>query len=212
MMGESASDGSDSVSRRGFIRATGTTAAAGATAAAGVATRDGMVGEASAQAETYEFGGETQAWRGRSPSAIEGEDNPTLELAAGQEYEVVWENLDGAPHNFTIQNEAGTNLEQSEQVSEEGETVSMTFTATPEMSQYICTIHPTTMVGDVQITGGSEEGGQGEGPSQDEDDGLPLWSLLMVGAVVLAFVSPVLFAVFLFSRGRQSSGGEPVRR
>jgi plastocyanin len=204
MMGESTSDRTESVSRRGFIRATG--AAAGATVATGGGV--GAVEEASAQAETYEFGGEVQAWRGRAPSSIEGEDNPTLELEAGQEYEVVWENVDGQPHDFTIQNSEGTTLEQSEQTSEEGATASLTFTATAEMTQYVCTIHPTTMVGDIQVSGGQAGGGEAGG----NGDGPPLWALLMVSGVVLAFVSPLLFALLLFSRGRDGAEREPVRR
>lgn len=130
---------------------------------------------------------------------------PDAELEAGQEYEVVWENPDGQLHDFTIQNSEGTNLGQTEQVNQQGATASMTFTATPEMSQYICTIHPNTMVGDVEVSGG-------EAPAPDEETSIPLWSLLMVGAVVLAFISPILFAVFLFSRRRGERGGETVRR
>jgi hypothetical protein len=84
---------------------------------------------------------------------------------------VVWENLDGQPHDFTIQNSDGTNLQQSEQISEQGATASLTFTATPEMSQYVCTVHPDTMVGDVDVSGGGEGGGQG-----GDDGGIPLWS------------------------------------
>lgn len=194
----SANDGDASVSRRGFIRTTGATAAAGVTTA--------MAGEASAQAQTYRFGGEVQAWQGRAPSAIEGQENPTLELEAGQEYEVVWENLDGALHDFTIQDSEGSILEQSEQVDQQGETASLTFTATPEMAQYVCTIHPNSMVGDVEVSGGAEGS-----PGGDEGgSGFPLWSVLMIGAVVLAFLSPVLFALFLFSRRRE--GGETTRR
>jgi hypothetical protein len=116
---------------------------------------------------------------------------------------VVWENLDGQPHDFTIQNSDGTNLQQSDQTSEEGATASLTFTATPQMSQSVCTIHPNTMVGDVEVS-------NGDAPDPDEETGIPLWSVLMLSAVVLAFISPVLFAVFLFSRG--SDAAETVRR
>jgi plastocyanin len=211
-MGDSTSAGGGSISRRGFIRATGATASAGVTTAtigvtsatAGVNTA--TVGAASAQAQTYRFGGETQAWQGRAPSAIEGQENPTLELEAGRESEIVWENLDGAPHDFTIQDSEGTNLEQSEQIDQQGETASLTYTATPEMAQYICTIHPNSMVGDIEVSGGAES----DGSESEDGTGLPLWSMLMLGAVVLAFVSPLLFALFLFSRRRES--GETTRR
>lgn len=196
---------SEQVSRRGFIRAAGATA----TATAGVATAS----EASAQTETYRFGGEVQAWRGRAPSAIEGQDNPTIQLEAGQEYEVVWENLDGQPHDFQIQNDEGSNLAGTEIVSQQGATTSFTFTATSEMTTYICTVHPTTMVGDVEVSGEAAGGGQGEGGEQAGGEGtisLPWWSVLMMGAVVLAFISPLIFALFLFSRGGDR-GERPAR-
>lgn len=177
--------------RRGFLAAT-----AGATATAGLGT------EARAQAETYRFGGEVVAWHGEAPDSIEGADNPTLELEAGTEYEVVWENLDGEPHNFTILDANGGEIVATETFSEQGATHTLTFTATPEMAEYICTIHPTTMVGDVEIVGGEDEAGDG---------GLPLEVLMLAGAMLAAFLSPLAFALFLFRRrgGERQTGPRP---
>lgn len=191
-------EGDETVSRRTFIRATGASAAGGGVLAS--------AGEAGAQAETYRFGGEVRAWHGREPEAIADAENPTLELEAGEQYEVVWENMDGAPHDFTIQNADGGVLEQSEETAEEGATASLTFTARPSMAQYICTIHPSTMVGDIEVTG------EFEGAEQEGGGGPPVWPLLMVGAVVLAFLSPLLFAFFLFSRGSDREGAGAHRR
>lgn len=42
-------------------------------------------------------------------------------------------------------------------MSNQGETLSLTFTASEEMDQYICTVHPTTMVGDIQTGGGTAQ-------------------------------------------------------
>lgn len=180
------------LTRRTFMRATGATAAG----AAGVAASD----DAAAQAQTYRFGGEVAGWQGREPAEIEGETNPTIELEAGQEYEFWFENLDGAPHDMTMQDANGSAVVQSSLVTSEGATGSVTFTATPQMTQYICTVHPTTMVGDLNVTGEVE--GQG---------GLPLGLLLIAGGVALAFLSPLLFALFLFSRG-DDRGGETTAR
>ena len=191
MTEHSTDDGGARVTRRGFVRAT----AVGATATGAAATTGVAATEVSAQAQTYRFGGEVEAWQARAPSAIEGEQNPTLELEAGQQYEVVWENLDGQPHDFTIQNDGGTNLAGTDLVQQQGETASFTFTATPEMTQYICTVHPTTMVGDIEVAGESAGGSQG--------GGVPLWPTLMVGGLVLMFLSPLLFALFLFTRPRE---------
>jgi len=185
------SDAEEGVTRRGFVRkAAGATAAAGA---AGVVASD----DAAAQTTTYRFGGEVAAWNGREPSDIADAENPTIELQAGQEYEFWFENIDGEPHNMTIQDGNGSAVVQSSLITSQGGTASVTFTATSQMSQYICTIHPTTMVGDLNVTGQVEEGGGG--PS--------LRVLLLASAVLLAFVSPLLFALFLFSR-RQGPGGE----
>lgn len=176
------------ITRRGLLAVT---AGAAATATLGA--------EARAQAETYRFGGEVAAWRGEEPAAIEGEDNPTLELEAGTEYEVVWENLDGQPHDFVIQDGSGNDIVATEQISEEGETASLTFTATPEMAQYICTIHPTTMVGEIQLAGSEQPAADG---------GLSTEVLLLAGAMLAAFLSPLAFALFLFrQRGREQSTG-----
>lgn len=170
-------------------------------AAAGTAVAAAASQGASAQAETYRFGGEVQAWRGEAPTAIEGEDNPTLELEAGTEYEVVWENLDGAPHNFTIQDANGAEIVSTDTFSEEGATHRLTFTATDEMAQYICTIHPSTMVGDIEIAGGGQAGGGDSGPSPDV--------LLLATAIGAAILSPLAFALFLFSRRDEERRGGP---
>lgn len=188
----------DGVTRRTFLKTTGATAAAAGTAVAGSS-------EAEAQAQTYRFGGEVAGWHGRAPPAIEGETNPSVELQAGQEYEFWFENLDGAPHNMTIYDAEGNAIVQSELVSEEGATASVTFTATSAMAQYICTIHPTTMVGDVNVVG-ETGGGEGGGGFQ-----IGFRTAVFVTAMVLAFISPLLFAVFLFSR-RGGSGGETPAR
>ncbi|WP_276281612.1 cupredoxin domain-containing protein [Halorussus caseinilyticus] len=179
------------MTRRGFVRSAGATAAAGTVAAVGA-------DEAAAQTQTYRFGGEVAAWRGREPSAISGQSNPTIELRAGNEYEFWFENIDGAPHNITIQDADSNAIAQSELVSSQGATASVTFTATPQMTQYICTIHPTTMVADLEVTGEVEGGG---------GLGVPFGALVLVAGLALAFVSPILFALFLFSR-RGGSGGE----
>lgn len=199
--------------RRRFLAAVGAT---------GVAL--GTVGTTLAQdsepAETFVMGGHVEAWRGVAPDSIADQDNPTLELEADKTYVYVWENLDGQPHNFAIQNGDGDNLpvlqevdvpedvpvpseelgtpsgtettsegtpttsegtptpsptpegtptttsegtstegtpsegmEVSETISEEGAMQALQFTATEEMAQYICTVHPTTMVGDVSLGG-----------------------------------------------------------
>ncbi|WP_435178357.1 cupredoxin domain-containing protein [Halorussus sp. AFM4] len=174
------------MTRRSFVRAAGGTAAAGAAAAVGA-------DEAAAQARTFRFGGEVAAWHPRWEGASD-QTNPTVTLQAGTEYEFWFENLDGAPHNMTIQDSEGNTIVQSQLVTSEGATASVTFTATSQMTQYICTVHPTTMVGDINVVG--EAGGGG--------GGVPTRSLVLLAGLVLAFISPLLFALFLFSRDRET--------
>ncbi|NHN58382.1 MULTISPECIES: PQQ-binding-like beta-propeller repeat protein [Halorussus] len=130
-----------------------------------------------AAATEYRFAGRIAGWEARAPSRLEGQVNPTLELEAGQTYSVVWENVDGAPHDFVIQDADGNRIVGTEVYASQGETVTLSFQATEEMSRYICTVHPNSMVGDVQIAGeGPSPGGQQEpiqqppGPGAAEGD------------------------------------------
>ena len=124
--------------------------------AQGAGTTQGTTGTGGGgqPATHYRFGGEVAGWRGREPQQIADATNPTLNLQADTTYRVTWENLDGAPHNFTIQDSDGNNLASTETMSSEGETLSLTFTASEEMARYICTVHPTTMVGEIQLGSG----------------------------------------------------------
>ncbi|NHN58455.1 plastocyanin/azurin family copper-binding protein [Halorussus rarus] len=119
----------------------------------------GLGGLAAGQddATRYELGGRIQGWQGRAPASIESETNPTLTLRPGTEYEVVWENLDGAPHNFTITDADGDDVASTETMSNQGETRTLSFTASEEMDRYVCTVHPSTMVGDIQAGGGATQ-------------------------------------------------------
>ncbi|WP_336024681.1 PQQ-dependent sugar dehydrogenase [Halobellus salinisoli] len=133
---------------------------------AGVAL--GMPGLFVQQSQTIELDGDTAAWIGRAPESIAGTENPTLELEAGQEYEITWENVDGQPHNIAIQDSEGENIEATETISEQGATQTLSFTASREMTTYICEVHPTTMVGDVSVGGGNGDQTTQEGDSTEE--------------------------------------------
>lgn len=113
-----------------------------------------MIGASStitAQEQTFELGGEIPGWVGQAPEEIAGETNPTLQVIAGEEYEVIWENLDGAGHNFAIEDEAGDIVQSSEIVSGTGSTQTVTFTAQEDFAEYFCQPHPSTMRGDFEV-------------------------------------------------------------
>ncbi|WP_225335126.1 cupredoxin domain-containing protein [Halomicrobium urmianum] len=110
-----------------------------------------VLGAAQTEPEQIELGGDTTGWVGRAPADIEDETNPTLTLVPGRSYEVVWENVDGVPHNFVVRDGSGEDLIRSEIISEEGATQTVEFEATDAMAEYLCEVHPNTMVGDVSI-------------------------------------------------------------
>ena len=205
-----------SATRRRFLTAAG--AAGVALSIGGVSlAQETETGTEEEPAETFVLGARVEAWQGIAPESISGQENPTLELETDQTYVVVWENLDGQPHNFAIQDENGENLpalqevdvpedvptpseelgtpeegtpeegtptpsptpsptpegtptptpegtpeplDVSETISEEGAMQALQFTATEEMAQYICVVHPTTMVGDISFGGGDGGGNE----------------------------------------------------
>lgn len=111
---------------------------------------------------TVKMDGKVDGWQGVAPSSIEGTVNPPLSLQAGEEYTVEWTNIDGAPHDFVIQDSNENKLIGSGDVTEQGVTTSLTFTASSEMVRYICTFHPVSMVGDISVQ--ASDGGGAEGP------------------------------------------------
>ena len=80
-----------------------------------------------------------------------GQTDPTLQ--ADTEDALVWENADGLRHNFAIQDGNGEDLLASEFVGEEGATQTVTFTASPEMAEYYCQVHPRSMRGTLDVRG-----------------------------------------------------------
>ncbi|OIB56523.1 PQQ-dependent sugar dehydrogenase [Natrialba sp. SSL1] len=116
----------------------------------------------------FVFNGVIPAWFGMEPAEIDDTENPTLELVAGETYTFTWENGDGQPHNVVILDETDTILERTEIISEQGETQSLEFEATPEMDRYVCEVHPGTMVGRIQVEGPEEEEEEVEEPEEDE--------------------------------------------
>jgi len=65
------------------------------------------------------LGGVTSGWQGHRLPAAEATEsaNPTLNLEAETTYTLLWNNVDGQPHNFAIQDSDGNNLEVLEPLS-----------------------------------------------------------------------------------------------
>lgn len=102
---------------------------------------------------TIEFEGYTEHWLGLAPESIDGEENPTLILEDGGEYEMGWTNGDGALHNLEIRDDDREIVDdlQTESLDETDATDSLSFTASPEMTTYICRYHETTQRGDLVV-------------------------------------------------------------
>ncbi|WP_231188827.1 PQQ-dependent sugar dehydrogenase [Haladaptatus sp. DYF46] len=151
-----------------------------------------------AQQTTLRFGGRVQGWQGRAPQRIKGKKNPTLNLQPGKKYKVVWENLDGQPHDFAIQDSNGNTIKKTPIVSQQGATRSLTFTATEKMAQYICTVHPTTMVGQMQV--GKQTGNQ---QNQQQASFFEQGTRVGVQKVAGGMTAPTDFAVASEQKNRQ---------
>nr|WP_277410089.1 plastocyanin/azurin family copper-binding protein [Natrinema longum] len=74
-----------------------------------------------------------------------------MTLEEGAEYVLVWENGDGLQHNVAIEDESGEELLASDFMSEEGTTQSVTVTASAEMAEYYCQVHPESMRGTIDV-------------------------------------------------------------
>ncbi len=117
------------------------------------------------------LGGKREYWLGVAPEEIEGEENPTMELEDGQQYEIVWINLDGLEHELVVETEDGEELAASDSSEDAGEAVSTTVDASDEMAEYYCSFHPDSMRGDVETNGGFDLSGDGSDDGNDSDDG-----------------------------------------
>ena len=118
-----------------------------------------------------EFDGQTSGWEGLAPSAIEGEVNPTLILQEGETYEIGWTTGDGAEHNIEIRDENDEVIDDlATEVVTEPQDQWLEFEASPEMVTYICQVHPTTMIGDLQVESGGGGGGGGGNETGNETE------------------------------------------
>lgn len=124
----------------------------------------GLTGFSAAQGE-FELAGDREGWVGREPSEIQGETNPTLTLEAEQNYTLTWTNADGATHTFTIEDDEGNDVVgPTDQLTEEGDSQTVEFTATEEMTEYYCSVYPQSMRGSIEVAAGNETRDQNEVP------------------------------------------------
>ncbi|UPV74435.1 twin-arginine translocation signal domain-containing protein [Halorussus limi] len=88
------------------------------------------------------------------------DQNVTLDITGGNVTGV----SNGTGGNMTGGNATGGQqttqslVAKTQILSEEGAVQAVRFTATPEMAQYICIVHPNTMVGDIEVQSGGGSG------------------------------------------------------
>ncbi len=165
----------EQVSRRRMLTLTGvatsTALVAGCGGGGGNGNGNGGNGNGSGGADGYEispdqdirFDGQTSAWIGLQPSSIEGEENPTLILEAGETYSIGWTEGDGAAHNLELRNDDGEVVDDyttGDPVSDPGSDETFEFEAQDVMTLYRCQPHPS-MEGEIQIQGPANGGGGG---------------------------------------------------
>ncbi|OVE83051.1 hypothetical protein B2G88_16675 [Natronolimnobius baerhuensis] len=99
------------------------------------------------------FDAQTSGWVGIEPDEIADEENPTLTLQAGEQYEIGWFEGDGATHNIELvdDNDDVVGDYQTDEAEEGGDEQLIHFEATDEIAQYVCRLHETTMRGDMQL-------------------------------------------------------------
>lgn len=119
--------------------------------------------------EQIVFDGQTAGWVGKEPDDIDGEENPTLVLHAGEEYEIGWDEGDGSNHNIEIWDEDDELVEDYETdiVDDPDDDQMLEIEATEEMAYYVCQPHQDTMRGELQV---EENGNDDEEDDENGDD------------------------------------------
>ncbi|MCO8246165.1 MULTISPECIES: hypothetical protein [unclassified Haladaptatus] len=110
-----------------------------------------LVGLARGQTATFELGGQVSGWLGQSPEPLADKTNPTIQMVAGKDYVIGWENLDGNSHNIAIGDGKGNILKRTEVIEMKGATQTLEFTATTEMETYFSEFDPETMRGNLIV-------------------------------------------------------------
>lgn len=107
-----------------------------------------------ADVDEFYFEGRIEAWTGIEPAMIEGEDNPTVVLFEGEEYDFRWVNEDGAIHNLEIRDENDEVIDEyaTDYLDIEGEEEALeNVVASLEMATYVCVFHQETQVGNIEV-------------------------------------------------------------
>ncbi|MDS0260633.1 halocyanin domain-containing protein [Haloarcula sp. S1CR25-12] len=123
-------------------------------------------------------------------------DPPAVRVTPGTEVVWTWTGSGGG-HNVVSDGDGP--LDSGELVSEQGTTYSHTFEEYG-IYKYVCVPHKGLGMKGAVVVGGPLAGGSGEGGTEVELSG-PMW--LLMGSVLTAFFSPLLFAAVMRRRYRE---------
>lgn len=101
----------------------------------------------------FKLGARRSGWEGIAPEQYRGNRNPLLRMAPGVLINLTWENLDGKRHRLDIEDSLGRKLVQSTESSQSGDTRTVTFRASEEMTTYLDPQYPVYMRGELLVTG-----------------------------------------------------------
>lgn len=142
------------VDRRTVVKLAAGASVAPLSAVAGCGGVGFTINPASGAAADTQFtlGARTGGWHGIAPDQIRGERNPILRMPPGATIELTWENLDGKPHRFVIEDSLGHPLVESSGSSARGVTRTVSFEATQQMTTYLDPRYPVYMRGELLVS------------------------------------------------------------
>ncbi|WP_440766539.1 plastocyanin/azurin family copper-binding protein [Natronorubrum sp. DTA7] len=118
------------------------------------------------------FDARTSGWVGLEPPTIDGEENPTLHLEAGETYDIGWVSGDGQGHNIELWNRDDEVVDNYEtDLTDDGEPADqrLEFEASEELAYYVCEPHSGTMRGEIRTDGAEPPADDGD--QHDDDSG-----------------------------------------
>lgn len=102
-------------------------------------------------ATRFVLGAKAKSWRGIAPEYIRKERNPTLHMEPGKTVDLVLKNLDGSTHALAVEDSLDRTLLETEPSSRPGETRTLTFETSQEMTTYLDPHHPVLMRGELLV-------------------------------------------------------------
>ncbi|OIB59306.1 twin-arginine translocation signal domain-containing protein [Natrialba sp. SSL1] len=128
-------------------------------------------GEAIEPDTVIELDAQTAGWVGIEPEEIADEENPTLTLEDGAQYEIGWEEGDGSTHNIELVDEDDEVVDdyETDEADEGGDDQFIEFEATDDIAEYVCRPHEGTMRGTIEIV--EAENGEADEDAEDEENG-----------------------------------------